>query len=212
MKKLLGSIALATTALAGTAHAADVSYMPQDAWFVHAGVTGVLFDSSLNSTTVPGNTGAYVTNNITGTLEAGRYIQGGFAVALSAGIPPTNELHALFPGPTDVQIGTATYGSIMALAQYHFNRSGQFSPYLGAGVAYNVTFSTTALAPATTVSIDNGFAPVLQAGVDFKVSDHFTVFGDVKKEFYSTTVHTNLGNANVKLDPWIVSAGIGFTF
>ncbi|MBG1232107.1 OmpW/AlkL family protein [Aestuariivirga litoralis] len=208
MKKILGAMAL-FTALSSQAHAADD-------WFVHLGVTGVLFNSSLKSTNTP-YTGAYVTNNITGTVEVGRYLTDGFAFALSAGIPPTNELHGTAGGgAVDRRTGNATYGSVMALAQYHFNRDGQFSPYIGAGLAYNITFSTAPnpAAGVTALSIDNGFAPVVQAGVDYKVSNNISVFADVKKEFYSTTAHFNNGPgyATVQLDPWIVSAGIGFTF
>ena len=216
MKKFLAASALALAGFSGQAHAADAPVLAPDEWFLKVGVSGVIFDSSLSSTNQTRLiSGASVTNNITGTIEAGRYLTDGFAIAVAAGIPPTNDLHATILG-TDTLIGSATYGSLMALAQYHFNRGGQISPYLGAGIAYNVTFATSPNFPVTSLSIDNGFAPVLQAGVDFKVADHISLFADVKKEFYTAHASTIGGlpptSNYVRLDPWIVTAGVGFSF
>lgn len=217
MKKLLWALALAT-AFVGTAHAADAPYMPMDKWFVHVGVAGVFYDPGFNGAppVVPGvgaATGLKLDNNITAVIEAGRFIDENnhFALAISAGIPPTTNIAVTTAGPT-IPIGSATVGTVMGLAQYHFNGNGDFDPYVGIGAAYAIVFGTTPAAPGGVLTISNAPALVLQAGMEVKVADHIGVFVDGKKLFVSSDVTTALGTSNDHFNPWIASAGIAFHF
>ena len=79
----------------------------------------------------------------------------------------------------------------------------------GGGLAYNIYFSNSV--PGVS-SVDGGFAPVLQAGAEYKVSSQFGIFADVKKEFFTTTVHHVLGPFQERLDPLVATVGLAFHF
>jgi len=203
MKKLLGAIALATTALVGTAHAADAPYLPMKMWFVKLGAIYVVPESGGGAGVLPANVTAG--NAATVTIEAGRFITNNISVSVTGGAPPTHEIYL---GGADTG-SSVTLGAFALDAQFHLINNDKFDAYVGAGIAYNIYFSDTS--PVIT-SIDNGFAPVLQAGVEYKATDTFGIFADVKKEFYSATTHTVAGTFSEKLDPWVFTAGVAFHF
>ncbi len=105
--------------------------------------------------------------------------------------------------------------------QYHFDGLGAFKPYVGAGVQwihfFNEGTGANALG-ATSVDIDDAFGLALQAGVDLALGDGWYLqrrreegvarYADV------TWNNTALGTvqADVDLDPWIISAGVGYRF
>jgi len=216
MKKLIAALALSGAAFAGVAHAADVGPVmePKD-WFVHVGAAGVFYDPGFN--TPPArlaafNPGLQLGNNITGVVEAGRYFSDQFSLSIAAGIPPTTDITLTGVPAAVANPGSVTFGSFILGGQFHFNTEGQIRPYLGAGVAYNVVFSTTPKAPNAVLNIDNGFGAVLQAGAEADVAKNVGVFVDVKKMFASANVTTSIGPSNAHFNPWIISAGVSFRF
>lgn len=98
-------------------------------------------------------------------------------------------------------------------AQYHFNNSTAFVPYLGAGINYTFFYNED---PGAVASIDyeDGFGYALQAGFDYKLDDHWMLNADVKKIFLNTDVSVNGGavTADVDLDPWVFGMGVGYRF
>jgi outer membrane protein len=66
--------------------------------------------------------------------------------------------------------------------------------------------------------LDDAFGVALQAGVDVPINDiGMLVSLDAKKYFLSTDAHWYVGGTEVirtehKLDPWVLSAGVGFRF
>ncbi len=98
-------------------------------------------------------------------------------------------------------------------AQYHFDPTGSFRPYLGLGVNYTFFFDPKSPLPNIHYSDNAGFA--LQAGADIPVGDGpYFLNLDVKKLFLSTTIRAAGGtvHASANLDPWIVGAGVGVRF
>lgn len=66
-------------------------------------------------------------------------------------------------------------------------------------------------------SLSDEFGLVLQAGLDVPVSESFLVSVDAKRYFIDTTATWYANGAPViqtvhNLDPWVVSAGVGFRF
>ena len=220
MKKFLLATA-AVCAMSMAAQAADIAPAPAFApanWFVHVGGAGVFYSPNFNNTPVglPANSQVQLDNNFTGVLEAGRFLNNNFALAISGGFPPTTNVAITSGGAVVARPGSVTFGSVMLLGQYHFDALGQLRPYVGAGGTYNITFNTQPSAPFTRFDVANGFGAVLQAGVDLDIKDNVSVFVDVKKVFASADVTTTAGGFtavnNVQFSPVIVSAGVGFRF
>jgi outer membrane protein len=171
---------------------------PEPLFFVHVGALGVFTLPNAQPEGggvfgVLGGSGATLTNvairpNYTLGLEAGYFITPNIALALSAGVPPLIHIKAenlnLTPLLGTNLLGSARYGPLALLLQYHFPSFGAIQPYFGVGGAYVVQFANISDGILRNFSIDNNFAFVLQGGVD------------------------TLGS----LDPWVVSAGVTFKY
>ncbi|MBI1385930.1 MAG: outer membrane beta-barrel protein [Rhizobiales bacterium] len=108
--------------------------------------------------------------------------------------------------------------------QYHFTGMGNIKPYVGAGVTYINFFDTKPGAGAinalgaTSASIDDEWGFALQAGIDVSLGDNWWLTADVKKIFLDTEARWVTNNAlnpivaDVELDPWVVSFGLGYRF
>lgn len=107
-------------------------------------------------------------------------------------------------------------------AKYHFD-AGDVKPYVGAGATYFLWVDVdpgTATLPLgvtkTTLSDDLGF--VLQAGADVPLGGSgFALSLDAKRYFVDTKARWFAGSTLAietehKLDPWVVSAGVGYRF
>ncbi len=92
--------------------------------------------------------------------------------------------------------------------QYHIAPFGAIRPYVGGGYhgAYLFTKSKQ-------IKIKNGHGLVVQAGVDFVAKDDTLITLDLRQYLLNTKVtYKNANNATskIKLNPLLISAGIGF--
>lgn len=122
-------------------------------------------------------------------------------------------------------LGDVALGSVWLLpptltVQYHFMPKEDLSPYVGAGVNYTFFYSENT-SPAlesldlTTIDYSDSFGIVLQAGVDYKLNEKWSVNLDVKKVWLNTDVSIGSGAvtaSGVDIDPWIVGFGFGYSF
>jgi len=106
--------------------------------------------------------------------------------------------------------------------KYHANLGG-ISPYVGAGPAYFLFFgekpgASTGPLGVTKVDLSNKVGVALQAGVDIPINKSgFLVSLDAKRYFVGTTARFYQGTTLAletehKLDPWVLSAGVGYRF
>ncbi len=107
-------------------------------------------------------------------------------------------------------------------AKYHFDLGG-IKPYIGAGPTYFFIFgegvgADAATLGATRVNLSDELGFVLQGGVDFPLNEGGMALSlDAKRYFIDTTATFNAGPAVAlrskhELDPWVISAGLGFRF
>jgi len=97
--------------------------------------------------------------------------------------------------------------------QYHFVNKTPFVPYVGAGLNYTFFYNADSGA-ASSISYENHIGYALQAGMDYKLDDHWMLNADVKKIYLKTkaTVGGPAATATVHLDPWVVGLGVGYRF
>lgn len=99
--------------------------------------------------------------------------------------------------------------------QYHFDSMNGIKPYVGVGVQYIAPFSeegVSLLAPQR-VEVDDALGFTLQAGVDIEMGQGWYLNADVKKTWIEHTVSANgVDLADLDIDPWIFSVGLGYRF
>ena len=105
--------------------------------------------------------------------------------------------------------------------KYHLNPGG-ISPYVGAGPTYFIWINDAPGADTiplgvTRQSLSNELGVAIQAGIDVPVGENTLVSLDAKKYWVDTTARWFAGNTRVietthAIDPWVLSAGVGFRF
>jgi len=127
------------------------------------------------------------------------------------------ELVLTYPQKHDVTLDGKNIGSFKHLPpvlslQYHFLPARTVNPYLGVGVNYTRISNVDLLGGSGSLESSSvGFA--MQAGADIKVADNVYLNFDVKKVQIRSDV--NAGGkkiSEVKVDPLLVSIGLGWRF
>lgn len=210
---LAAGVALAAAA---TGAQAQDAFTPKatGAWQVNLRATGVLTDASDDIRTAAGaDTGlnAEVKDDVTPTLGLSYFLTDKLAVEVIAGT--TRHTVKAVGGATDVEVHKTWVLPPVFSLQYHFAPQARVSPYVGAGVNYMIFYSGKDK-NGFKVDIDDGFGYALQAGADIAVHGPYSINVDVKKVFFETDAKINDGalKSKVKLDPWVVSAGVGYRF
>lgn len=223
MKKLTIAAALATaTMLSSPALAADAGTVQ-----VKLMATGVLPDGKINKVNInavglPATTQTTANDNVVPTLAIDYYVSPAISVET---ICCFTQHHVTGAGPiagADVAQHVLILPATVTL-KYHLD-AGPIKPYVGVGPSVFFYFDekpgATAIAlGASKLKMDNKFGVAVQAGFDIPVND--TGMGislDAKKYFMKTTTHfyTAAGvealSTDHKLDPWVISGGVYFSF
>ena len=212
--KTLGIGMFAAAFLATPAVAQDAG----STWYIHGGLTRLSLadDIKLNFAGAPVPGAAIHTDpSYTPTVQVGRFLGRHVAVALTVGLPPHIDIQGRGALQPFGKLAETTYGPAVLSLQYHPVRTGPVQPYVGAGAAYMIIFSTKDAA-FQNVRIANDLAPALEGGTDIMVSRRIGVFVDAKKAFLRTTARGTFGGApvvgKVRLDPWAFTAGVTVQF
>jgi len=127
------------------------------------------------------------------------------------------ELVLTYPQKQQVSLNGTNIGSFKHLPptltlQYHFLPQAQFSPYLGAGLNYTRISNVDLLNGAVTLD-QNSVGLALQAGVDYKLDKNWSLNFDVKKLQIRSGVYAGGEQiSTVRIDPWLIGAGVGYRF
>jgi len=130
------------------------------------------------------------------------------------------ELILTYPQKQTLSSNGSEIGSLKHLpptlsAQYHFNPTGSFRPYIGAGINYT-RFSSVKFAPAVVTALDpsikrNSFGLSFQVGADIEIAKNLYLNLDVKKVQIDTTVYSKGAKAgSFKVDPVLIGVGLGW--
>jgi len=127
------------------------------------------------------------------------------------------ELILTYPQKHKVRLNGAEIGSFKHLPptlnlQYHFAPGATINPYIGAGVNYTRMSSVKLLGGAGDLENDS-FGLSLQAGLDFRLNEHWSINADVKKVNIRSDVYVGGAKASyVKVDPVLFGLGVGYRF
>ncbi len=196
----------------------SVATFAQKAGELHMRVraTGVVPMEDANIGAIGGNVA--VTNNLIPEVDFTYYFTDHLAAELILGTSK-HEVVA-----TNTALGNIDLGRVMLLpptlsVQYHFLPTKKLNPYVGVSGNYTIFYDQGAgkgrHGAVTDVEYDNALGYGFQFGMDYKISDKIYWNVDVKKLYMNTdvTVGTNLDvtvPADVDLNPWLISTGIGF--
>jgi outer membrane protein len=153
-----------------------------------------------------------ISNSVVPELDISYFFTKNIAVELILGVTPHNVKGA--GTLAGARIGSAWLLPPTLMLQYHFTDLGPFKPYVGVGVNYTVFFNEKAKGGFTSFDLKDTFGLALQAGVDYMIDQHWGINFDVKKIFLEPKVKVNNGliTGKVKIDPWLIGAGVTYRF
>lgn len=122
--------------------------------------------------------------------------------------------HDVTAGNGAVDLGEVTHSPPTLTLKYRWTEFGAFQPYVGAGVNYTMFINSD---PPAGLSVDyeNSLGGALQAGFDYRLDDHWALNLDVRRIWINSEVTlTGAVNAvdDVDINPWVVTAAIGYRF
>ena len=206
--------AAAAIGFAGAASAQDFTPKEKGRWIVNMRVTSVAPEEKGSILTAAGvDTGldVKVDNDAIPSLGIAYFLTDHVAIDVTLGTSK-HEIRAV-GGATDVNVHDSWVLPPVVAAQYHFNPKGRLSPYVGTGPNYMLFYGGKDK-NGFKVKLKDGFGWALQGGVDYAIKDNWSLNVDVKKIWFSTDANINKGalKSSVDLDPWVISAGLGYRF
>lgn len=183
---------------------------------------GKLKDVELDRIGLPAGTKTKANDNVIPTIAIEYFLSDNISIETIAGVTQHDvDGRGALDGATlvsDAKIVPATL-----TLKYHFGKEGGIQPYVGAGPSYFIFIdekpgATTRSLGATRQKMSDKVGAALQAGIDIPVNDKgLAVTFDAKRYFMRPTARWFAGATEVlrtthKLDPWVISAGVGFRF
>jgi outer membrane protein len=209
--------AAAFAAIAALALASPASAGVLDNFQIKVGVSGVLPNESAD-TSIGGDVD--ISDEWVPSLQLEYFFTDNISMELLCCVA-THDVGAVNTAAGDVDLGEVTHFPPTLTLKYRWTNLGQFEPYVGAGVNYTafIDDETPASPPSivTDIDYDESFGPALQVGFDYRLDDHWSVNFDVRRIWINSdvTIETNVPltvNADVDIDPWVVSTSIGYRF
>ena len=205
----------ASAALAVPAQAQDEAASP---WLFRVGGAYLQnmhgLDATLGGQPLPGAKLNY--NNIySAIVEVGYNFTPDFAAVLSVGFPPVVTASGAGSLTGVGKLLGSTFGPSALTVQYQPFHDGMFRPYIGAGAAYTIIFSTHSAA-LQNAKLTNDLAPEIEAGTDIMFQRNLGMFVEVKKAWLSSHATGTFGGApfsgTANYAPWVYSTGVTLRF
>ena len=222
MKKTVLAAVLGATLLSGAAVAHEAgSFIGR--------VGGVFVDANSSSKTANGlNTKLDVNNNAQLGLTLTYMVTDNIGVELLGATPFSHRVNAIL---ADSNTNLGEVAKVKHLppslyAQYYFlNKDAGARPYIGAGLNYTRFFSGKLTAVGENAGLSNlrikkhSFAPVVNAGIDIKLTDKLSFNAALWYTRIKTTAKFDVASAKlydnevkIKLDPIVYFTGLSYKF
>ncbi|MBI2215031.1 MAG: outer membrane beta-barrel protein [Acidobacteria bacterium] len=118
-------------------------------------------------------------------------------------------------GATTV-VGELDMLPITGMLQYHFNPEGRVDVWVSGGVAYLMfdEFHSDDLGSIDVESVDleDDYGSVWGAGLSIGIAGGLAIVADAKYVLSSNTITTTVGDAEIELNPLMVTAGLQIQF
>ena len=182
------------------------------------GSGGILFHSSakvrLAGNEVPGGN-ATLSDGVTATGELEYFPNRSVSLGAIFGIPLNSTGRGSGAIASLGELGRVKYGIGGLVARYHFNATRRFSPFLGAGIARFLSFSTKD-GTVSGLEIDSAWGPVLHGGADLHIDRSFGLYVNASYVLVKTDARGNVGGlpatARVTANPVAIQGGVSYRF
>lgn len=187
-------------------------------WRVRLRGTVVAPDASATISTIGGS--AEISTTVIPELDFTYFLTKNFSANLILGTT-RHKITATQTALGDVNVGKVWLLPPTLTFLYHAPVAKGVLPYIGAGVNYTIFYGVKNGPAIAKTDYENKFAFAAQLGSDFDIANNFFLNVDVKKIWLRTdaTITTQPGVAggatvvaNTKIDPWLISIGIGKRF
>jgi outer membrane protein len=214
---LTGSSCLVFLLFAAAVRAQDATPQAGEV-YVRGGIAGVLFEPGAKFT-VAGqrlpDASLTTSDNVTVAAELGYYLRTDVSLSLTVGVPPDTAVNGTGALATIGRLGTVRYGTVAALADYHFNYFGRFQPWVGVGPAFFAIFGTTGDA-IQNLKVSDQWGAAVQAGAEYMINQNWGIYTSVSQLFAHTNASGSFAGlsvtSKVDLNPLIIQGGLTFRF
>ncbi|CAN5591104.1 outer membrane beta-barrel protein [soil metagenome] len=210
------AMAFAVGLLAASTAQAQQTFVPKakGTWMLNVRASDVSPDAGdpiLTAAGAKSGLSAKVGDDVMPTVGLSYFLTDKVAIEVIAGTTQ-HTIRAVGPGVDAVVHKTWVLPPVVSV-QYHPYPTARFSPYVGAGLNYMLFYSGKDK-NGFKVKLDDGFGYALQAGADVALTGRYSLNVDVKKVWFETDASINGGalKSKVNLDPWVLSAGVGYKF
>lgn len=192
-------------------------YEPFDPWMIRVRAIGVLPDGD-SRVSIDGGAYQYglkISNAVVPEIDITYFFTKNIAVEAICCLAP----HSI-KGSKDLagvgKIGDTLLFPPTVMLQYHFTDLGAFKPYVGVGVNWTHYFRNDVKGAFNSLKIDDSFGVAAQIGFDYMINRNWGFNVDVKRILMRPDATVRLGTtpitAKVRIDPWIVGAGVVYRF
>ena len=218
MRTLIAAALVCASALPAVPAQAQTDDSAMSPWFIRLGAVELQnlhgLDATLAGQPLPGAELNYH-HVYTAMVEVGYNFMPDMSVVASIGLPPA--LSAYADGSLNGlgKMLSTTLGPSALTVQYQPFHDGMFRPYVGAGMADAIVFSTHD-AGLVNAKLTNSISPEIEAGTDIMFQENLGMFVEVKKAWLSTHATGSFnglpfsGTANYA--PWVYGTGVTLHF
>jgi len=178
-----------------------------------------------------GSTQVAVNNNTQLGFTIDYKINNNWTAEIIAATPFSHDINVKGSAIDGLDIGNTKHLPPTLVAQYHFDMGNNIDPFVGVGLNYTKFFDASASDTLKTtlralnvttanddvdLELDDSVGLALQAGVNYKINDHWGAHFAVSKIDIDTEANVTVnGNSiqkvDVQIDPMVVMVGVRFS-